>query len=76
MNNDPSQFGDMDPEAFRRAAHRMADWIADYLQTSDRYPVLARVRPGQVAASLPSAAPPHGESFEAIFSDFERIYRE
>jgi aromatic-L-amino-acid decarboxylase len=73
VTDDPSQFGDMDPEAFRRAAHRMADWIADYLQTSGQYPVLARVRPGQVAASLPSAAPLHGESFEAIFSDFERI---
>jgi aromatic-L-amino-acid/L-tryptophan decarboxylase len=68
-----SRFGDMDPEVFRREAHRMADWIADYLQTSGKYPVLAQVDPGHVASSLPSDAPLHGEPFEAIFADFERV---
>jgi aromatic-L-amino-acid/L-tryptophan decarboxylase len=63
----------MDPEAFRREAHRVADWIADYLAGSGRYPVLARVAPGTITASLPSRAPEHGESFDAIFADFERI---
>jgi aromatic-L-amino-acid/L-tryptophan decarboxylase len=65
--------GDMDPEAFRREAHRVADWIADYLAHSGRYPVLARVEPGAIAAALPADAPLAGESFDAIFSDFERV---
>lgn len=65
--------GDMDPEAFRREAHRLADWIADYLTDPGRYPVLARVRPGDVCAALPEAAPAHGESFDAILDDFEQI---
>ncbi len=65
--------GDMDPEAFRREAHRVADWIADYLSNPARYPVLSRVSPGDIARALPADAPQHGESFEAIFADFERI---
>jgi aromatic-L-amino-acid/L-tryptophan decarboxylase len=64
---------DMDPEAFRKEAHRIADWIADYFAAPDRYPVLSRVRPGEIRAALPSSAPEHGESFDAIFSDFERV---
>ena len=47
----------MDAESFRREAHRVADWIADYLAAPERYPVLARVEPGELAATLPSAAP-------------------
>ena len=65
--------GDMDPEAFRRNAHRVADWIADYLAGSERYPVLSRVRPGEIRDALPVAAPSAGEPFDKIFADFERI---
>ena len=63
----------MDPEAFRREAHRLADWIADYLSDSGRYPVLSRVAPGEIARSLPASAPETGEPFERIFDDFERV---
>lgn len=65
--------GDMDPEAFRRAAHRLADWIADYLANPATYPVLAQVSPGDVARQLPGEAPAQAESFETIFADFEKI---
>jgi len=63
----------MDPEEFRRNAHRVADWIADYLANSSKFPVLAQVQPGEISSALPSDAPAHGESFDAIFLDFERI---
>ena len=65
--------GDMDPEAFRREAHRVADWIADYLADPQRYPVLSKARPGDIRRALPARSPEHGESFDDIFSDFERI---
>ena len=68
-----SAFGDMDPETFRREAHRVADWIADYLADPSTYPVLARVAPGDVRKQLPADAPQNGESFDAIFSDVEKI---
>jgi len=58
---------------FRPNAHRLADWIADYLDDPTRYPVLARVKPGEIRDALPSSAPRHGESFDRIFEDFERI---
>ncbi|MBA2604038.1 MAG: amino acid decarboxylase, partial [Acidobacteria bacterium] len=63
----------MDPEAFRREAHRVADWLADYFATPERFPVLSRARPGEIRSSLPASAPEEGESFSMIFADFERI---
>ena len=65
--------GDMDPEAFRREAHRVADWIADYLAAPERFPVLSRARPGDLRRALPAEAPERGESFDRIFDDFERL---
>src|SRR5687768_1100108 len=69
----PPDYGDMDPEAFRREAHRIADWIADYFADPERFPVLSRVQPGDIRAALPTSAPEQGESFDAIFADFERV---
>lgn len=71
----PASFplGDMDPEAFRRDAHRIADWISDYIANVGKFPVLARVQPGEISAALPTEAPVNGEPFEQIFADFERI---
>jgi len=69
----PHALGDMAPEAFRREAHRLADWIADYLSNPDQYPVLSQVAPGDIVRALPDEAPLRGESFDAIFEDFERV---
>ena len=63
----------MDPSAFRRHGHELVDWIAEYLEHPEKYPVLARVRPGEIAAHLPTEAPEDPESFGAIMADFERV---
>ena len=63
----------MDPVEFRRQAHALVDWIATYIEQVERYPVVARVAPGDVRSALPPHAPEHGESFESVFADFERI---
>lgn len=60
-----ARVGDMPAEELRRHAHRIADWIADYLETVDERPVLARVRPGDVRDALPESPPEEGEPFEA-----------
>ena len=73
MTGDPSPLGDMDPEEFRRHAHRLADWIADYFADPGRYPVLARIAPGDIKSALPAEAPRDGESFERMLADFEKI---
>jgi aromatic-L-amino-acid/L-tryptophan decarboxylase len=63
----------MDPAAFRRHGHELVEWIADYLEHPERYPVLARVKPGEIASALPVEAPEEAESFDAIMADFERV---
>ncbi len=49
------------------------DWIEQYLSGAHAHPVLSAVRPGQIAASLPAAAPQEPEPFAAIMADFERL---
>ena len=61
----------MDPEVFRREGHRIVDWLADYFASPERFPVLSRNEPGQLVRALPSQAPASGESFDAIFADFQ-----
>ncbi len=63
--------GDMPPEQFRAAAHKAADWVADYLADMERYPVLAQTEPGAIRRRLPSRPPQQGERMETILADFE-----
>jgi aromatic-L-amino-acid/L-tryptophan decarboxylase len=63
----------VDPSEFRKHGHALVDWIATYLATTERYPVLPRIAPGAVREALPTAAPEQGEAFEQIFNDFERV---
>src|SRR5215470_3709782 len=65
--------GDMPAEEFRKYGHQVVDWIADYLATPDRYPVLSRVTPGQITAELPKAPPSAGEDFKKILADLDDI---
>jgi aromatic-L-amino-acid decarboxylase len=60
-------------DTFRENAHRLVDWIADYLEHSERYPVLSRVSPGDVVRALPGEAPESGEPFDRVLADFERV---
>src|SRR5258708_11548827 len=62
----------MDSETFRRHAHALVDWMADYMDGVERYPVRAQVRPGEIASRLPLSPPREGEAIESIFRDFER----
>ncbi|HEY4491664.1 MAG TPA: pyridoxal-dependent decarboxylase, partial [Acidobacteriota bacterium] len=58
---------------FRRSVDLLSDWIADYLQHSEKYPVLSQVLPGEIRALLPSHPPAEPESFEQIFRDFKEL---
>ncbi len=59
-------------EDFRRAGHEAVEWIAQYLGRLSENPVLPQVKPGELFDSLPRSGPQQGESFEAIFRDFEQ----
>jgi aromatic-L-amino-acid/L-tryptophan decarboxylase len=60
-------------EDFRRAAHNAVDWIATYLGNTRQYPVLPKIKPGELVDALPASAPERGESFEAMLKDFDRL---
>ena len=60
----------MNNDDFRRHAHSFVDWMADYLENVERYPVKAQVRPGEIQAKLPEAPPEEGEPMERIFAEF------
>ncbi len=61
----------MSPDEFRRMGHTVVDWLADYQQHPERYPVLSRVKPGEVTDQLAAHGPDQGEAMEAILHDFE-----
>ena len=52
----------MEIEDFRQQAHQFVDWMADYLQSVEEYPVRAQVAPGATAASLATAPPQQSEA--------------
>src|SRR5712664_4802 len=63
----------MTPGEFRRYGHAVVDWIADYQSRVESFPVLSQVKPGEIRASLPTAAPAQGEAFDALLKDVERL---
>lgn len=71
MSHELSPTGDLSPDEFRKAAHGAVEWIADYLENPQRYPVRSQVAPGDVKNSLPVSPPQHGESLEQMMADFE-----
>lgn len=60
----------MTPDEFRTHAHALVDWMADYMSAVE-YPIVPPTKPGDVRRLLPSEAPDSGESFPAIFQDFQ-----
>jgi aromatic-L-amino-acid decarboxylase len=65
--------GDMKADDFRRYGYQVIDWISEYLEHMERYPVLPAIEPGALRAQLPEAAPREGEAMEAILADVDRL---
>src|SRR5690242_2153837 len=63
----------MTPDEFRKAGHRLIDWIADYRATVESRPVMAKSAPGEIKAQLPASPPQHPESFDDILKDLDRV---
>ncbi len=63
----------MTAQEFRRYGRAMVDWIADYYENIERFPVLSQVQPGEIRAALPGEPPLEGEPFEAILADIDRL---
>ncbi|MDQ6936164.1 MAG: pyridoxal-dependent decarboxylase [Actinomycetota bacterium] len=63
----------MTPAEFRRHGHQVIDWIADYQERIESFPVLSSVASGDIAAALPGHPPSTGEPFEAVLADLDRV---
>ncbi|HEX3321265.1 MAG TPA: pyridoxal-dependent decarboxylase [Terriglobales bacterium] len=63
----------MSPAEFRRHGHEVIDWIADYYERIEEFPVLSRVPPGEIRAKLPARAPEKGEPFDGLLADMETV---
>ena len=61
----------MTPEQFREEGKKVIDWIADYYENIEKYPVLSQVKPGEIKASLPGNPPQKGESMEDMMRDLD-----
>ena len=63
----------MTPDEFRRHGHAVVDWIADYHSRIESFPVLSQAKPGEIRASLPPSPPAHGEPFDKLLKDVEKL---
>ncbi len=63
----------MTAEEFRRHGKAVVDWIADYYEKVESFPVMSQVKPGAIRASLPKSAPQQGGPFEAMMRDVEKL---
>jgi aromatic-L-amino-acid decarboxylase len=63
----------MSIEEFRRRAHELADWMADFLATVEQRPVRSQAQPGEILAQLPETPPEAGEPFDSLMEDFKEI---
>jgi aromatic-L-amino-acid decarboxylase len=63
----------MDIDTFKKNAHELVDWMADYLQSVEKFPVKAHVEPGHIYSLIPQLPPDHPEDIRLIFDDFKKI---
>jgi aromatic-L-amino-acid decarboxylase len=63
----------MNAEEFRRLGEEMINWLAQYHQTVEQFPVQSPMAPGQVRARLPATVPLQGEPFDQIMEDFKSL---
>jgi aromatic-L-amino-acid/L-tryptophan decarboxylase len=73
LNNLIPEFGDMPKEDFRKFGYEMIDFIANYFENLDDFPVLSQNAPNDLKNALPLSIPKTGEDFSDIFADVEKL---
>ncbi|HPF51423.1 MAG TPA: pyridoxal-dependent decarboxylase [Draconibacterium sp.] len=61
----------MTPGQFREEGKKIIDWIADYYENIEQFPVLSQVTPGQVFHSIPENPPLKGEGMDDMMRDID-----
>ncbi|KAL7605183.1 hypothetical protein Lser_V15G19350 [Lactuca serriola] len=62
----------LNPVEFRRQGHMVIDFLADYYENIEKYPVRSQVKPGYLFQSSPDCAPMYPEPIEAILKDVQK----
>ncbi len=70
---DDDASGDLTPEAFREAGHRVVDIMADYLASIEDRAVLPAIEPGSLVPLFPATAPEDPEPLDTILDDYRRL---
>ena len=73
MKESNLKLGDMPAEEFRRYGYEIVDWIANYFEHIDEFPVLSQADPGWLKDSQPKSAPETGEDFGEVLKDMDRL---
>tara|TARA_B100000902_G_C27292843_1_gene908209 strand:+ start:255 stop:1691 length:1437 start_codon:yes stop_codon:yes gene_type:complete len=61
----------MNTQEFRKEGYKVIDWIADYYDNIEEYPVLSKVKPGEIRNNLPKNPPQKGREFDDILKDMD-----
>ena len=56
----------MSPEDFRRRAHQIVDFITEYLERAEEFPVRSQVTPGEIFNRLPDTPPENPDNWDDI----------
>ena len=64
----------MKTEEFRKQGYKVIDWIADYYEHIEEYPVLSQVEPGKIRSQLPDNAPIEGRGSVEPSGSVRRVY--
>jgi len=73
MNDRTETLGDMPAEEFRKYGYEVVDWIANYFENIEQYPVLSQIEPGSLKNSLPDSPPESGENFGDVLGDVDKL---
>jgi aromatic-L-amino-acid decarboxylase len=73
MTEIKTNLGDMPTDDFRRFGREVVDWIADYFERIDKFPVLSHIEPGWLKENLPASPPESGEDFAISLADVDKL---
>ena len=63
----------MTTDEFRKQGHAVIDWIADYYDNIEDYPVLSQAQPGDIRSTLSDFAPQKGRPYDEILADMNHF---
>jgi len=63
----------MTPDEFRKHAHELVEWMANYMENVENLPVKSLVKPGDIFNKIPVKPPLLSESFDSLMGDFNEI---